>query len=115
MPELVGISILSGADQHCNYLSALLIVGDHLRRGSADFQLCAHLLDLRCMPFKTGSEGYLATLRMRHPILAFGEIARVDIFKFKPTVAFRRDRTDGRKCGRETGRRFNRVGFKWNA
>ena len=58
---------------------------------------------------------YLATLRMRRPILAFGEIARVDIFKFKSTVAFRHDRTDWKKCGREIGRGFDRVGFKWNA
>src|SRR4029077_9051401 len=58
---------------------------------------------------------FLSGSSRRRPILAFGEIARVDIFKFKSTVAFRGDRTDWKKCGRETGRGFDRVGFKWYA
>jgi hypothetical protein len=35
--------------------AALLIVDDHLRRSFAQFKLCAHFLDLRCLLFEVCS------------------------------------------------------------
>ena len=42
---------------------------DHLRRGFARFKLGAHLLDLRCLLFKTGSEGLYFFLFASQPLL----------------------------------------------
>ena len=45
---------------------AALGIVDHLRRRFARFKLHAHLLDLRCLFFKTGSEGLYFFLLLRN-------------------------------------------------